>query len=281
MPHNSTAPEIPFSADDKCVACGKCAADCVASIITVENGRATVAPEDRDDCLGCQHCLAVCPTGAASVGGLDPKESRVLSRYNPHLLDLLIRGRRSVRQFSHQPVARELLDAILETVSHAPTGVNSRRRRFTVVLDEDVMSEFRDRVCRILAANPPSLPEEHSWLVAAAEKWLEKGRDVIFRNAPHLIVCSAGPEAATPEADCVIALSHFDLLATANGIGTVWCGMVNYALRHVPETRPLLGIPADHAIGYAMLFGTPAVVYTRTAQYRAEDVHYVDALPEK
>lgn len=278
MPHETNAPKIPFAANDKCIGCGKCAADCVASIIAIENNLAVVAPEDREDCIGCQHCLAICPTSAASVDGLNPADSRPLTRYNLNALDLLIRGRRSVRQFSRQPVARELLHAILETVSHAPAGANIRQRRFTVILEEEVLADFRDRACRALTAGADRLPKNLSWLAAAAGKWLEKGRDVIFRNAPHLIVCSAGPDAATPTADCIIALSHFDLFATANGIGTVWCGMVEHTLRHFPESRAWLGIPEDHAVGYAMLFGTPAVVYARTAQYKTEDVRYVDSL---
>ena len=271
-------PESFYAAPDKCVACGMCVDDCPAAIIAIDDGVAAVKPEDMENCLGCQHCLAICPTGAVEVAGRRPGSSRPLSPPDPQSLDLLVRGRRSVRKFSPHPVERELFDRVLETAAHAPTGVNSRDRLFTAILDSGVMAEYRDRACRALVAGSDRMPEELSWLVSAASKWLDKGRDVIFRNAPHLIVVTSGPGASTGEADCLIALSYFDLIAQANGIGTVWCGMADYMLRHLPETRRWLGIPDDHAMGYAMLFGMPDVFYARTAQYGPESVSVIERL---
>lgn len=268
----------PFSADaDKCVACGKCVEDCPAAIIAMEDGTARVAAEDMEDCIGCQHCLAICPTAAVSVAGVRPEGSRPLARPDAESLDLLIRGRRSVRKFSG-PVDRALFDRVMETVAHAPTGTNSLLRRFTAVLDEKALAEYRDRSCRALVEAGDRLPESLSWLASAASKWLDKGRDVIFRGAPNLIVVTSHPEASTPEADCLIALSYFDLVAQANGIGTVWCGMADFMHRALPETRAWLGIPEDHVAGYAMLFGMSGVSYARTAQRKPEEVAIVDGL---
>lgn len=264
----------------KCVSCGKCVADCPQAIITLENGQATIGEEDREDCIACQHCLTICPTGAVFLNGLRPENSLPVTALDPRSLERLIRGRRSVRQFSPEPVDGPLLERVLDTVSHAPTGTNSRQRRFTLVLDPERLAEYRDRCCRALVSAGDRLPEDLSWLASAASKWLEKERDVIFRRAPHLIVVTSGPDASTPEADCLIALSYFDLVAQANGIGTVWCGMVDFMLRALPETAAWLGIPPDHRIGYAMLFGRPSVRYMRTAQYEPEDVAVVERLAE-
>ena len=270
-----------FIADpEKCIGCGKCAKDCPTAIITIEGDLAKVPPEDMADCLGCQHCLAICPTAAASVAGRNPVDSVPVGGCDPTSLDLLVRSRRSIRQFAPGSVEQKLLDRVLAGAAHAPTGVNARYRRFTVIRDPRTMSEYRDRCCRALTANADKLPEDLQWLASAAGKWLDKGRDVIFRNAPHLIVVTSGPWASTPDADAVIALSYFELLAQANGIATVWCGMAEMMLKALPETGKWLGIPEDHSIGYAMLFGPAGIKYERTAQYAPENMAYVDRLAE-
>ena len=78
----------------------------------------------------------------------------------------------------------------------------------------------------------------------------------------------------TPEPDCLIALSYFELFAQANGVGTVWNGLAKWAINDLlPETRHLLGIPDDHIFGYAMVFGYPDVHFTRTVQHYPALIH--------
>jgi len=55
-------------------------------------------------------------------------------------------------------------------------------------------------------------------------------------------------------------------MAHARGVGTVWDGMVMMAMSLLPGLAGRLGIPEDHAVGYAMAFGEPAVEYHRTVQ---------------
>lgn len=263
---------------DKCVACGMCVLDCPAHIIAIERGLARIAPDKDEDCIRCQHCLAVCPYGAVSVAGHAPEASQGVGKFDPAPLDNLIRARRSVRQFAPGGVDPDLVKRILDTVAYAPTGVNIRHRRFTVILDTAVMDAFRDRTARALVDNAALVPEESSWLVDIAREWLEEGVDRLCRGAPHMIVVTAGPEGVCKEADCLIALSYFDLYAQANGVGTTWCGMVAAILRFFPESRKWLGIPDDHVIGYAMLFGPAGVHYPRTAQHEPEDVVFVEKL---
>lgn len=270
-----------FRADpDKCIGCGQCVRECVAGIVGLEDGLARVAPADMDGCIGCQHCLAVCPTAAVSVLGLNPADSVGLAGFTPDAgnLELLVKGRRSVRQFRPEPVPKELLEKILKATAYAPTGVNARSRRFIAIRDEALLHEFRDRVCKKLAASRDRFPEEAAWLVEAAEDFLNSGDDMIFRSAPHLLVATVEKDAPCADVDPVIALSYFDLIAQANGVGTVWAGMIANILRHIPECRAWLGIPESHAVGYAILFGMRGVSYPRAAQYEAEDAVFLSKL---
>lgn len=58
---------------------------------------------------------------------------------------------------------------------------------------------------------------------------LETGRDNLFRGAPHLLIASSPKTAPSPEADCFIALTYFELLAASMGLGTVWSGLAKWA----------------------------------------------------
>lgn len=275
----SSLPNSRFLVDpEKCIACGACARDCVAGIIAVRDKLARIEPENDAECIGCQHCLAVCPTAAVSVAGRKPEDSRPVDAFDPAALENLIRSRRSVRQFAPDPVEPETFRRILDVVANAPTGVNARHRRFTAILDAKVMDVFRDRAARTLAGDPGRLPAGQEWLADMVRAWLEQGVDMICRGAPHMLVVSVGPEEVCALPDCLIALSYFDLYAQANGIGTTWCGIVEAILRLYPESRTWLGIPDDHEIGYAMLFGRAGVHYPRTAQHEPEDVVLIEAL---
>ena len=95
-----------------------------------------------------------------------------------------------------------------------------------------------------------------------------RGDDVVFRNAPHMIVVSAPKNAPCREADPWIALSYFDLLAQANGLGTCWGGFAVYAFKWMRCFRRALKIPEDHSVGAVLLFGPPAVSYARVPRPR-------------
>ena len=80
---------------------------------------------------------------------------------------------------------------------------------------------------------------------------------------------SAPPTITTPDADALIAMSYFDLLAGSMGIGTLWNAMIRWAFEIIEPDVDMfarLDIPKDHVKGYTLLFGYPAVQYHRTVQ---------------
>lgn len=100
--------------------------------------------------------------------------------------------------------------------------------------------------------------------------------DIILRGAPHILIITAPRDSPSPVQDTLVALLYFDLLAPAMGIGTLWNGMLKWCLGIFPELRSQLGIPDDHLVGYSMLFGKPAVRYTRTAVQQHPQINNIN-----
>jgi nitroreductase/NAD-dependent dihydropyrimidine dehydrogenase PreA subunit len=266
-----------FVDETLCVQCGECAADCPVSIIDMDAGLPRILEHRQTHCLQCQHCLAVCPTAALSILGKSPAQSDAVLPPTPDALENLIKSRRSVRRFLPQAVEHSVLSRLMDVVAYAPTGKNQRPVRFTLVDDPQVMEKIRVRAMEGIrkAVTGDSLPDGMEFFAKLLAAY-DQGKDIIFRRAPHMIIASASKDAASPEADPFIALSHFELMAQSLGLGTVWCGFARWALQSVvPELGRSLGIPADHRSMYAMMFGHPAVRYVRTVQRDVSGVHRV------
>lgn len=252
-----------------CIQCGECAADCPANIITLDELPKIVDPSR---CYRCLHCYAVCPTGALSILGHDPRDGASLQGARPtaHEMNNLVTWRRAVRRYVDENVSPELIDELLATACHAPTGVNAQGVLFTVVRDRAFMADLRLEVIArlegLVAANAMPAGLAGQYLGYTLTAWKTEVKDIMFRGAPHLLLTSAPPSVPCPVQDTHIALATFELLAQAHGLGTLWDGIFMMALSIFPDLVDILRVPRDHAIGYAMLFGKPAVQYHRPAK---------------
>jgi nitroreductase/NAD-dependent dihydropyrimidine dehydrogenase PreA subunit len=256
---------------DRCDRCGLCAADCPARIIEQDAGGLPLVPADKvPDCLECQHCLAVCPTAAISVFGLDPGGSLPVSAEvwpRAEQMGHLVRGRRSVRRYRDEDVDAALISRLLAAAANAPTGVNNRSLVFTVIDEKAKLQRFREAVMAALVAASKAgrIPARFAYIEKAVAAYVEHGADVVFRGAPHVLIVSAPPHAPCATEDVPIALAYFELLAQSAGLGTVWCGLLKLALEALPQLKSLVGLAPDRHY-YPMLFGYPAIRYARTVQ---------------
>jgi len=261
-----------------CIKCGKCVADCPARIISEEKGSPFITQENETGCYRCQHCLTICPTGSVSILGLDPADSLPLTENlpDPAQMELLVKGRRSVRQYKTENLEPDVMQRLLDVACYAPSGMNARQVCFTVVDDREKLAKLRDDVMIGLGCivRENRLPEGMEFFANFYRAWEEQGIDILFRGAPHFLVVSAPQNIVTPVQDCLIAMTTFDIFAQTLGVGTVWDGLAKWAINDLmPEFRTRLGIPEDHVIGYAMAFGRPAVQYARTAQHAPHQIH--------
>ncbi len=267
-----TAHGLRFVVDPNlCTRCKSCVLECPMRILEMKEEQYPGTIADKEErCIGCQHCLAVCPEGAVSIGGFSPQNSRRVSPFAlPSLdqMDLFVRARRSVRNYRDEKVDDALIDRLLDAAAHAPTGVNFGQLTFTVIEDRAALDDRRKSLLQGLsdAAAAGRLNENAEMTAGTILAAQKDGRDIVFRGAPHLLIVSSPPYAPCAEQDIAIALSYFELLAKSAGLGAVWCGYLRLLLELVPECKPLFQIPEGYHY-YAMLFGVPAVRFHRTAQ---------------
>src|ERR1035437_1130263 len=256
---------LDFTVDEtRCTRCGLCVRDSPSRIIVMAVGATPrIASDQEAACIQCKHCLAICPTAAIEILGRKPADSLPLTADSFPTLDrmeLLVRGRRSVRHYRDENVDPALLRRLLAAVANAPTGVNRRELTFTVIDDKDALHRLREKVLAGLAAATTRIPERYGYLIEAGKAYREQQNDIIFRTAPHALFVSAPPDAPCPNQDVALALAYFELLAQSAGLGTVWWGIAQMVFAMLPELKALIGIPPKH-VYYAMLFGMPSVHY--------------------
>lgn len=265
---------------ETCIGCGQCASDCPAMIISMEDKVPAIAEDLENFCIGCMHCVAICSEGSVSILGVGPNdgvETRV-ETVGSDDLELLIKSRRTVRNFQAENVPTEIIEKLVHVASHAPSGHNDRQLLYTLIEDPHKIDALRDEAIagieKIIADG--QLPEGMEMFSDIIRAWKDSGKDILFRGAPHLLVVSALDESAAPLHDSIIALTTFELFAQTYGIGTIWNGLATLTITElVPSMLDTLGIPADHRVGYVMGFGYPAIRYKRTIDRGTPKINWV------
>lgn len=262
---------LDFSVDtSRCIRCGFCTDDCMNHAIEPDpaTGFPRIAPDGgAERCMHCRHCLMICPVAAVSVDGVKPEDCAPCGKLPvPEELLNLVRSRRSYRHYLRKNVDPALLKRLLDAMRYVPTGVNRRGLAFSVIDDFAVMDAYREKVYADLTAffRQRSVPEKALRFEKICRQ-RQAGEDPVFRSAPHLLVVSVAEDSPCTEADPLIALSYFELLAQANGIATVWFGRIMSLYRMVlPDIFKPFRIPEGYRPAYAMLFGESALFYPRT-----------------
>lgn len=256
-----------FKVDEaKCIHCGLCAKDCIAKVIELDENKTPRVPDSKR-CIGCQHCLAICPVGAISVMDKNPENSEKIYAQNPDMILNLIKSRRSDRNYKQENVDKETLNKLKNMLAWVPTGCNFQGLKFHFIDDIEVMNEFRNHVNgKIVSALTKKPIKAVAQKFSAYAKFFLNGEDVIFRGAPHMLVVSNSVKAPCANEDAIIALSYFELYAQSLGLGTCWCGFGQNCMTFFPELSEYLGIPEGYQSSYVMLFGAKDANYSRTTQ---------------
>lgn len=181
----------------------------------------------------------------------------------------IIQDRRSIRQYSAEPVSKEHLDLILEAARQAPSGENAQPWRFVVVQDPFTRKKLgaiagggsgrrftAEFVTQKMQERFSSL-EDEAKKKAAFEK-LTSGRVSAFlADAPvSLVVCGRKDVWDLPY-DTSAAIENILLMVTALGLGACWVIAPCIDIRDEECLKELLGVPEEIKVVSIISIGHP------------------------
>ena len=253
-----------YTVNPSCVRCGLCERICPAHIIEEDAGRLPFVREEKSAfCIRCGQCVAFCPQQCNSLAFQEdalPAVDRALFP-SPESAETLLRTRRSVRLFKKDPVPRETLLRLFETLRYAPTAQNRQAVRWVVLETQEKVSALERQVVeffRAISTTPPQgmSPARVSALRSVVKRF-DSGNPIIFRNAPQLAIAVVPVEDGFTQEDGVIALTYLELAAHALGIGCCWGGFFTRAARASGELCRSLGLRDDELVAGAQMLGYP------------------------
>ncbi len=254
---------------EKCKRDGICVEACGFKLI--EKGEAgsvpTLIPGSEALCVHCDHCVAVCPTGALSQPAMGPEDCTKIREellINPEQAEQFLRSRRSIRSYTGEPVERHKLNKLIQVSGYAPSARNARPVRFLVVEDKAEVRRLSGLVVdwlRITIERAPALAQK-SYFGRVVALWDGK-RDPICHNAPHVIFAHADENTRLAQVDCILALAYVELMAAPLGLGTTWAGFMMGAMTSYPPLMETVVLPKGHKCFGAMMVGYPKLKFMR------------------
>lgn len=181
-------------------------------------------------------------------------EAAMTKQKTPVSLMDAIRGRRSVRAYAPQILARATIDALLDAAVQAPTAIHEEPWSFVILQDVKALKRLSDRAKKFF------VEEVHRAHLDRGGHTLDKFEQPdfnIFYNAGTLVVICAKPMSPFVVADCWLAAENLMLAAYAMGLGTCVIGSAVIGL-NTPEIKDELGIPADVSAIAPIIVGVPS-----------------------
>jgi len=233
---------------DMCCQCGRCVGICGCGVLEMgENGPIF---KNAEQCIGCTHCTAVCPTRAIHAikrPGAPAEQPAPVPTEDfgdkPTFLPLEelsrhISARRSVRDFKPEAPSREVLNSIIQAARYAPTACNYRKVKYAVITDPEHIKTLREMCMKMYPMPRVLLP------------------------APALLLVINELTKEMPD-DATIAATTVDLVARSVGVACTFAGIVRRCIAGSEEIRNYLrdacGITglSEHPV-QAMYLGYPA-----------------------
>ncbi len=162
--------------------------------------------------------------------------------------------RRSIRQFTDEPISPEILNDIVDAALHAPSGRGLKTWKFTVVTDKALIQKLAGAIAK------------------------ELGRDGYNMYDPTvLIIPSNLKDSRFGMEDNACALENIFLAAHSFGVGSVWINQIR-DICDAPAIREILDefhIPSDHRIYGMAALGYPDPAAPAHEFKRAGEVEWI------
>jgi nitroreductase len=161
-----------------------------------------------------------------------------------------IKSRRSIRSFEEKTIPESTIQTLLEAATYAPTAINAQPWKFTIITDKDFMKNLSNMAKPALGRMLPDTGDE---MTISLKKRLTSPETNLFYNALFVV---AGAKSHYSATDCSLAAQNMMLAAYSLGIGSCFIGSM-MAIASDPKVKTELGVPEDHDIYAAMVFGYP------------------------
>lgn len=158
--------------------------------------------------------------------------------------------RKSVRQFTAEPITESQIDTLLRCAMAAPTAVNSQPWDFIVVTDRALLDTIGTRY-------PNTRISQNVQVAIVPCGNMQK----TFAAAPDFWID-----------DLSAATENLLLAAHSMGLGAVWCGI--YHTDRVEGIQDILGLP-EHIVPLCIVpVGHPAEDPEPKDKFKPENIHY-------
>lgn len=162
-----------------------------------------------------------------------------------------IHNRKSVRQFTSDPVSEKQVETLLRAAMAAPTAVNYQPWRFVVVTERTELDEIAGILpyAQMLKQAPLAI------IVCGETTWMGGGENPYWQQ------------------DCAAATENLLLAVEALGLGAVWTGVYpNEDL--YPKLHDYLNLPANVQPLCCIPIGHPAGETQPRDKWKPENIHY-------
>jgi len=181
----------------------------------------------------------------------------------------VIQDRRSIREWTDEPVSEQDLAMILEAGRLAPSGENAQPWRFIIVRDADTRKKLgtlagggsgrrftAEFVTQQMQERFATLQDEEK-KKAAFEKLTSGQVSAFLANAPLNIVVCGKKDVWDMPYDTSAAIENMLLMVTALGLGACWVIAPCIDIRDEERIQALLGIPPGFKAVSVISVGRP------------------------
>ncbi|HRY12477.1 MAG TPA: nitroreductase family protein [Syntrophomonadaceae bacterium] len=285
-------------ATEKCNDCGICAEVCKGAPLIMIDGRLEIEEPRFFGCIGCGHCMCVCPQECIQINGRDMQPADVIplpgtdKRADYQQLYDLILSRRSVRNFRDRLVEPEIIDKITAAVATAPMGLPPSDVEILVFDTPAKVQEFAADLIAVMKKSRwlfsplfsvlmrPFLGREYiesvnSFIRPALDIFIEeiaKGHDYLLYNAPLAMYFHCSPYA--DPADPLVAATYAMLAAESLGLGSCMIGTPAYFIKYSKDLKQKYNLPRKNQPGIVVIFGYPRIRFRKALRRRLAKVTY-------